>query len=70
MKDLLEAIQIFMKYANDDRTPTHCEHDVLYVSAGIELEDVSEGDIERLDTLGFIWSDEDDCFMSFRFGSC
>ena len=31
MKDLIEALQILLKYANDDRDPTHCEHDQLYV---------------------------------------
>jgi len=71
MKDLIKALQILLKYANDDRCPTHCEHDQLYIGAGIdELEKISEEDINELDDLGFFWSDEDEGFISFRFGSC
>lgn len=70
MRDLIEALQILLKYSNDDRNPTHCEHDQLYVGCGIELDKVSREDIDRLDELGFFWSEEDNGFISFRFGSC
>jgi hypothetical protein len=70
MKDLIEALQIFLKYGNDDYAPTHCEHDVLYIGDGIELDEVSEEDIKKLDDLGFFWSDDHDGFISYRFGSC
>ena len=70
MKDLIKALQILLKYANDDRCPTNCEHDVLYIGCGIELEKVNEKDIKELDDLGFFWSDEDEGFISYRFGSC
>ena len=70
MKDLIQALQILLKYANDDRNPTHCEHDQLYIGCGIELEKVTKEDINKLDELGFFWSDEDEGFISFRFGSC
>lgn len=70
MKDLIQALQILLKYANDDRNPTHCEHDQLYIGCGIELEKVTKEDIDKLDELGFFWSDEDEGFISFRFGSC
>ena len=70
MKDLIEALQILLKYANDDYAPTHCEHDQLYIGCDIEREKVSEEDIKKLDELGFFWTDESDGFMSFRFGSC
>ena len=70
MKDLIEALQILLKYANEDRNPTHCEHDQLYIGCGIEKEMVSEEDIKRLDELGIFWSDSDEGFISFRFGSC
>jgi hypothetical protein len=70
MKDLIEALQIFLKYANDDRNPCHCEHDVLYIGSGIDLKMVSDEDLKRLDELGFFWSESDDSFISFRFGSC
>lgn len=67
MKDLIEALQIFLKYA-DPYSPTHCEHDELQI-AGISPEEVSEQDKARLDELGFFVSEETEAFMSFRFGS-
>jgi len=72
MKDLIEALTILMKYGGADKyAPTHCEHDVFAVAGiGVSLEMVSEADAERLDELGFHWSDEYDCWASFRFGSC
>lgn len=70
MKDLIKALQILLKYANDDRNPTHCEHDQLYIGCGIELTEVTEVDIKELEELGFFWDEESDGFISFRFGSC
>jgi hypothetical protein len=65
MSDLIEALQIFLKYGNPSR-PTHCEHDTLHI-CGIEPEDVSEEDVVKLNKLGFHVSG--DGFQSFRFGS-
>lgn len=65
MNELIEALSIFLKYANHSR-PTHCEHDTLYI-VGIEKGAVSAEDVERLDKLGFFWDEE--CFISFRYGS-
>ena len=71
MNDLIEALQILNKYADQkDRWPTHCEHDCLYVHAGIDPDEVSEKDIKRLEELGFEEDDDGTCFISFRFGSC
>ena len=70
MKDLIEALQILLKYANDDRNPTHCEHDQLYVGCGIAYESLTKKDIDKLDELGFFWDEESEGFISFRFGSC
>lgn len=67
MNDLIEALQIMAKYEQPEY-PTHCEHDVLYVFVNPEL--VSEGDIARLDELGFFINDDDVGFMSYKFGSC
>ena len=67
MKDLIAALQIFAKYAPDERCPTHCEHDVMYVTC-VEYDAVSDEDKERLEKLGFDKS-EFDGFQSFRFGS-
>ena len=70
MKDLIEALTILLKYANDDRNPIHCEHYQLYIGCGITLDMVSKEDLEKLDKLGIFWSESDDSFISFRFGSC
>lgn len=69
MKELIEALQIMLKYGNPDY-PFHCEHDTLHV-IGIPTEKVSEEDIERLYELGFFVGDEwgTEHFMSFRYGS-
>ena len=67
MKDLIKALQIFLKYGNPDY-PTHCEHDIMYIS-GIEPEEVSAEDIKELDKLGFFIEEEFGGFASFKFGS-
>lgn len=67
MEDLIKALKIFLKYGNE-RWPTHCEHDTLYI-IGINPENVSEEDKEELDRLGFFINEEEDCFQSYRFGS-
>ena len=67
MDKLIEALQIFMKYKNEDY-PTHCEHDVLYV-VGISEDKVSIEDKTKLQELGFIWMDEYGSFGSYKFGS-
>jgi hypothetical protein len=65
MKDLIEALTIFLKYKDEER-PTHCEHDVLYIM-GVEEDEVSEEDKKRLDELGFHFGD--DCWESYKYGS-
>src|SRR5262245_10465638 len=67
MKDLIEALSIFLKY-KDDANPTHCEHDVLCV-VGITLDEISAMDRDRLKVLGFHYSKSDCCWISYRFGS-
>lgn len=71
MKDLIEALQIFLKYGNPSY-PTHCEHDVLHI-CGIEPNDVSDEDKAKLEKLGFTLpedpEDEDEGFYSFKYGS-
>ena len=70
MKDLIEALTIFLKYKNE-QWPTHCEHDVLYVM-GVTEEEVSEEDKKRLGELGFIFAKDSDAgptWLSFRYGS-
>jgi len=69
--DLIKALQIFLKYG-DPSSPTHCEHDQLYVDIDPTL--VSDEDKVVLDALGFFPGNDgdgtEDGFMSFRFGSC
>jgi len=67
MDDLIKALQIFLKYKNP-KWPTNCSHDVLSIME-LGRDEVSEDDIKTLDSLGFFWSDEYDCFISFKFGS-
>jgi len=68
MEDLIKAFQIFFKYSQE-KFPTHCEHDVMYVQ--VDPNDVSEEDIKELDELGFNADYEDlNNFYSYRFGSC
>lgn len=67
MDKLIQALQIFLKYANH-QWPTHCEHDLLHV-VGIGEDEVSEEDKEKLEELGFSWSDEHDSWVSYRYGS-
>ncbi len=68
MNDLIAALTILAKYQKETYAPTHCEHDVLSV-VGIDAGAVSEEDTKRLDDLGFFWSESDECWQSFRFGS-
>ena len=67
MDDLIKALQIFRKYGNP-YNPTHCEHDELTVCVNPYI--VSEEDKKELDNLGFFTDEEEECFKSFRFGSC
>lgn len=52
MEKLIEALQILLKYGNP-KYPTHCEHDVLYIT-DIDPNLISKEDILKLDELGFI----------------
>lgn len=67
MEDLLKVLNILVKYSKAD-LPTHCEHDELWFST-VEKDKVSKEDIRKLDKLGVFWSESDETFKSFRFGS-
>lgn len=67
MEDLIEALQIFLKYRNE-HYPTHCEHDIMMVGR-ITEDEVSAEDRQRLGELSFTWNTEYDCWTSYRFGS-
>ena len=67
MDDLIEALTIFRKYANP-ASPTHCEHDTLWIM-GVTEEEIIYTDKKRLDELGFFFSESADNWQSYRFGS-
>ena len=67
MKDLIEALTIFLKYSSRE-WPTNCSHDMLAIM-GIDREMVSDEDHKRLLELDFLWDEDDDYYFSFRFGS-
>lgn len=67
MKKLIEALQIFLKY-KDINYPTICVHDTLIV-VGFEENEITKEDKEKLDELGFFWSEEFENWASFRYGS-
>lgn len=66
MNDLLKAFKIFAKYTAT-QFPTHCEHDVLRVC--VSYDDVSDKDKKELDALGFSHDEENNMFMSYKYGS-
>lgn len=70
MDGLIEALKIFRKYDNPDH-PTHCEHDVLYITGSPEWdpETMHEADVKRLALLGFYYEEEDMLWVSYRYGS-
>jgi len=68
--NMIEACEIFRKYAGEQYAPFHCEHDTLYV-CGVEPDEVSDEDKQRLDELGFIAQETPPRgFVSHRSGSC
>lgn len=67
MEDLIKALNIFLKYGNP-KYPTSCSHDELAIME-ITKDMVSEKDIIELEELGFFWSEAEDCFISFKYGS-
>ena len=69
MEQLIEALQIFSKY-DKPAYPTHCEHDQLYICGDYDPEKMDPDDVKKLDELGFFWSDSDDGFISYKYGSC
>lgn len=67
MEQLIEALQIFLKYGNPNY-PTCCDHDVMYI-CNINPDDVSEEDKVKLEELGFDIDINIDQFYSYKYGS-
>lgn len=72
MDDLIKALQIFKKYMEENghnmTWPTNCSHDVLYIDCRVEW--IPKNQHSELENLGFVADDDDDGWISFRFGSC
>lgn len=66
-RDLLEGITILARHPGNAVSPFHCEHDELTICA--DPAEFTADELQRLDELGFIPDDDDECFSSFRFGS-
>lgn len=67
MKDLIDALTIFLKYKNLE-CPTFCEHDTFFVHS-IPYDKMSKEDIAEVERLSFIWCEGDNSWRSYRFGS-
>lgn len=67
MQDLILALQIFLKYGNP-KYPTVCEHDEMWI-CGINPDDVTLEDKEKLKGLGFFVDEYQKQFKSYRYGS-
>lgn len=68
MNDLIKALTILSKYIDsEERWPTYCEHELFQVKA--DPADVSEEDIKALEELDFFPDEENESFISYRFGS-
>ena len=71
MRDLIEALQIFMKYCGDVKYPTYCNQEEFIVCVRPSL--VSPEDQQRLKEIGFVpyedFGYEDYAFVSYRYGS-
>ena len=65
MKELIQALEIFDKYA--DGHVIQCEHDVLIVNV---TDDMDSDDIDRLKQLGFFYQEEECNWYSYEWGSC
>lgn len=68
MSNLIEALKIFLKYGNPDH-PTHCEHDMLTICGYEQSTITSAEDVAELERLGFFYSENDDAWVSYRYGS-
>jgi len=67
MEQLIEALQIFLKYGNP-KYPTNCGYEVLAI-CGIKPDNVSDEDKKRLDELGFFVDEDEEEFISYKYGS-
>ncbi len=68
MEDLIKALTIFRKYNQNNKYPTACEHDTLYIQ-NVEPSEISTEDVQELTKLGFIIDVENCEIYSYRYGN-
>lgn len=70
MHELIQALTFADEILKDGLPdyPTYCSHDCLWLCIDIEQFDKDKRD--KMDELGFFVCEEDECFKSYRFGSC
>ena len=66
MEKLIEALQIFLRYRNEDY-PTGAEHDILLIRS-VTKKEVSKADKKRLKELNFHWDEEYESWASYKYG--
>jgi len=67
MEELIKALQLLATYAKPNY-PLQCEHDKLSVM--VDPITVSSDDKRLLEVMGFYADNDNDCFYSYRYGSC
>jgi hypothetical protein len=71
MNELILALQMIQSKMNSPRSfPTHCHDDMLRVYAGVYKEDFTDEELAMLINWGFSWDEDEDGFVSGKFGSC
>lgn len=68
MDDLISALKVFARYQEPTRWPTNCSHDQLAI-VGVARDQMSDEDIAIVEALAFVWDEDEECWVSFRFGS-
>lgn len=67
MKNLIEALEIFLKY-DSKGFPIEYFADTICIS-NINKDIISKEDLEKLLNLGFFWSETSKCFKCFTYRS-
>lgn len=65
MENLIKALQIFLKYDNPEN-PTHCYYELLSIMG--DYSKITHDDMLLLEELGFFYDEEEDAFISLKFG--
>lgn len=66
LENLIKGLQIFNKYGNPDY-PIHPAHDIIQMNPLFTEDIISKEDKQELHSLGFSWSESDQCFYTFKY---